>query len=63
MALAPLKVNGPALCGITTASPLVMDISGALAKVIVPEPSRTSATANPAGKSPVPGSPTSHEHA
>ena len=55
IALEPVIENAPAENGITIASPFVIVIAGALLNVISPSPSRTSATAKPAGKSPVPG--------
>jgi hypothetical protein len=55
IALEPVIENEPAENGITIASPFVIVIAGPWLNVISPSPSRTSATANPAGKSPVLG--------
>jgi hypothetical protein len=55
IAFAPVKEYAPAANGITTASPLVIAIVGAFAKVISPLPSKTKAMAKPAGRSPLPG--------
>jgi hypothetical protein len=55
IALEPVIENEPAENGITIASPFVIVIAGAWLNMISPSPSRTKATAKPAGKSPVPG--------